>query len=239
MATVKRKKKVRRPRKKQQGIPATQILIVAGAAVLIVAVLVILNSNRPQTTVSELSYEMGITPDGEPYKGSPEAALQLVEYSDFRCGHCGNFAETLDALGPDYVETGKVQIIFRNFAFLSPESIQAAQAAECALDQGAEAFWHYHDLLFANRGGGAAAYSNSRLKTYARQIGLDTSTFNTCLDSGAKAGEVQADLDEGKGQDVEATPTWFLNGQIVRGAIPESEIRQLFEDMLSQEAQDE
>jgi protein-disulfide isomerase len=228
------KKKRRSTRQKHGGISTTYILIVAGVAVLVVGLLVILNTNRPTTTVSDLAYETGVTPEGEPYKGSPDAPLQLVEYSDFLCGHCGNFADAVDNLSPDYLETGKLQVIFRNYAFLAPESVQAAQAAECALDQGADKFWHYHDLLFANRGTGLGAYSKPRLKAYAREISLDTEAFGDCLDSGSKLGEIQADKAEGESQGVEATPTWFINGEIVRGGIPESELRQLLDGLLSQ-----
>ena len=220
--------------KKRRGISITYILLVAGAAVLVVALLVILNTNRSRTTLRELAYETGTTDEGEPYKGSPDAPLQLVEYSDFLCGHCGNLADAIEALGPDYIQTGKVQVIFRNYAFLAPESVQAAQAVECALDQGSDKFWLYHDLLFANRGTGLAAYSKPRLREYARQIGLDTSAFGECLESGAKFGEVQADKSEGDSQGVEATPTWFINGQMVRGGVPEDELRQIFDGLLSQ-----
>jgi protein-disulfide isomerase len=210
-------------------------LIVVGAAMLAAGLLIILNSGRSQSVSGgHLTYETGVTSEGEPYKGSPEAPLQVVEYSDFLCGHCGNFSDTLNALSSDYVETGKVQIIFRNFAFLTPESSLAAQAAECALDQGADKFWQYHDLLYANRGTGRAAYSSPRLKAYAKQIGLDTAAFDTCLDSGVKIDEIQADYEEGRSQGVESTPTWFLNGQIVVGAVPEDDLRQILDDRLSQ-----
>ncbi len=235
MTTRSPNKRRRSYAKRQRGISTTQILIVAGAAVLVVALLVVLNSGRPQTvTVSDLGYDAGITQDGDPYKGSPDAPLRLVEYSDFLCGHCASFAATLDQLGPDYIETGKVQVIFRNFAFLAPESSQAAQAAECALDQGADQFWHYHDVLFDNQGTGRAAFSKPRLKVFAQQIGLETALFDECLDSGAKANEVQIDLDLGRSQGVQGTPTWFLNGQIVPGELPENELRQLFDSQLSQ-----
>jgi len=228
------KKKRRSTRQKRKGISTTHILIVAGVAILVVGLLVILNTNRPQTTVVDLAYETGVTPEGEPYKGSQDAPLQLVEYSDFLCGHCGNFADTIETLSPDYIETGKLQVIFRNYAFLAPESIESAQAVECALDQGADKFWLYHDLLFANRGTGLTAYSKSRLKAYAQDIGLDTKAFNECLDSGAKLEEIQADKSEGESQGVEATPTWFINDQMVRGGKSESELRQMFDDLLSQ-----
>ena len=229
-----RQRKQRRS-KKQQGFSTTQILIVVGAAVLAVGLLVLLNRGRSESgTVSALPYETGVTPEGEPYKGSPDAPLQLVEYSDFLCSHCRDFASTLKALTPEYIETGKVQVVYRNFAFLAPESAQAAEAAECALEQGADKFWQYHDLLFANQGIGLSAYSKPRLKSYAQQLGLDTAAFSACLDSGAKAEEVRADLDEGKSQGVEATPTWFLNGRMVSGALPEDQVRQLFDTLLSQ-----
>lgn len=229
------KKKTRRSTKqKRGGISTTHILIVAGVAVLVVGLLVVLNANRSRATVTDLVYETGVTPDGEPYKGSPDAPLQLVEYSDFLCGHCGNFADALDNLSPDYIETGKLQVVFRNYAFLAPESLQAAQAVECALDQGADKFWLYHDLLFANRGTGMGVYSKPRLKAYARDIGLDTQAFSECLDSDAKLAEIQADRTEGESQGVEATPTWFIDGQMVRGGRPESELRQILDGLLSQ-----
>ena len=228
-------KQKRRKRSKQQGVSTTQILIVIGTAVAAVALLVALNSNRLQpATMGKSAYETGVTPEGQPYKGSPNAPLKVVEYADFLCGACGDFADTLNTLAPDYIEMGKVQVVFRNFAFLTPESFLAAQAAECALDQGADKFWKYHDLLFAARGTGRAAYSNTRLKAYAQEIGLDTAAFDTCLDSGAKAGEVQTDHDQGASQGVTRTPTWFINGEKMPGALPESELRQLFDQLLSQ-----
>jgi protein-disulfide isomerase len=221
-------------KKRRGGISPTHVLVVAGAAVLVVALVVILNTNRSTIAVSNLAYETGITAEGEPYKGSPDAPLQFEEYSDFLCGHCGNLAYAIDTLSPDYIETGSLQVIFRNYAFLTPESVQAAQAVECALDQGSDKFWLYHDPLFANQGTGLAAYTKPRLEAYAREIGLDTGKFAECLHSGAKLGEVQSDKAEGESQGVAATPTWFLNGQMVRGGVPESELRRMLDSLLSQ-----
>jgi protein-disulfide isomerase len=232
MAT--RTKKRRSSKKARGGLSIVHIVVVAGVALLIVGLLVILNTNRPTATASDLAYETGVTAEGEPYKGSPDAPIRLEEYSDFLCAHCGNFADALESLGPEYIETGQVQVIFRNYAFLAPESIQAAQASECALDQGSDQFWLYHDLLFANRGTGLAAYSKPRLESYAREIGLDVEAFNECLESGAKLEELEADKAEGESKGVEATPTWFVNGQMVRGGIPESELRQILDGLLSQ-----
>jgi protein-disulfide isomerase len=213
-----------------------QAAIIVGVAVLAVAVLIGLNLTRPRPNLAlsgPLPYPTGVTPEGEPYRGSPAAPLQLIEYSDFLCSHCAEMSNALTALAPDYIQTGKLRVIFRNFAFLTPESVQAAQASECALDQGAEKFWHYHDLLYANQGNGLTAYTNTQLKAYAGELGLDTTAFNTCLDSHATAGKVQADINEGTSQGVQATPTWFLNGQREEGAMTEAELRKLFDDTLA------
>jgi protein-disulfide isomerase len=214
----------------RRGVSTTQILIVVGTAVLAVAVLVALNINRLQlATATKVKYPVGVTAGGQPYKGSPDAPLKIVVFADFACSHCADFAQSLDALAPVYIETGKMQVIFRNFAFLTPESEPAAQAVECALDQGADKFWAYHDLLFSMQGRGGAALSNTSLKAYAGQLNLDTAAFDKCLDSGAKAAAVKADHDDGVSSGVTGTPTWFINGELMPGALPENELRQVFD----------
>lgn len=231
MTTVRKER--RRPGRK--GILSPQILIVIGAAVLAAALLIVLNSGRsPRVAGSSLPYGTGVTPEGDPYKGSPDVPLHVLVYSDFVCGHCGALAAALEALSPEYVETGKLQVVFRSYAFLTPESVRSAEASECALDQGADGFWKYHDLLYANRGTGLSACSDTRLKEYAQQVGLDVNAFSECLDSGAKVGNVQIDLDRGIADGVQGTPTWFINGEMVPGALPEDTLRGIFDAMLAE-----
>jgi protein-disulfide isomerase len=221
----------------RRGVSTTQILIVVGTAVLAVAVLVALNIDRFQpATATKVKYPVGVTAGGQPYKGSPDAPLKIVEFADFACSHCADFAQSLDALAPVYIETGKMQVIFRNFAFLTPESEPAAQAVECALDQGADKFWAYHDLLFSMQGRGGATLSNTSLKAYAGQLNLDTAAFDKCLDSGVKAAAVEADHDDGVSSGVTGTPTWFINGELMPGALPENELRQVFDLALAKES---
>jgi protein-disulfide isomerase len=221
----------------RRGVSTTQILIVVGTAVLAVAVLVALNINRFQpATATKVKYPVGVTAGGQPYKGSPDAPLKIVEFADFACSHCADFAQSLDALAPVYIETGKMQVTFRNFAFLTPESEPAAQAVECALDQGADKFWAYHDLLFSMQGRGGATLSNTSLKAYAGQLNLDTAAFDKCLDSGVKAAAVEADHDDGVSSGVTGTPTWFINGELMPGALPENELRQVFDLALAKES---
>lgn len=166
-------------------------------------------------------------------KGSPEAKVTVVEYSDFQCPYCARFAlDTFPRLEEAYVKTGKVRWVFRHFAFLGQESILAAQAAECAGEQGH--FWPYHDKLFASQGGeNRGAFSLSRLKALARQLGLKGETFDACLDSGRQAGKVRADTQEGQRQGVRATPTFFVEGKKLEGAQPYSAFGAAIEEALA------
>jgi protein-disulfide isomerase len=113
-----------------------------------------------------------------------------------------------------YVNTGKAQVVFRQFPFLGPESLVAAQASQCAADQGA--FWDYHDALFTAQGAeNSGVFSNARLKEIAGSLNLDTAAFATCLDSGLHSASVAAEKADGVDLGVKGTPTFFVNGKRV------------------------
>ena len=149
--------------------------------------------------------------------GSLEAPVQFIEFSDFQCPVCGRFARDYEArMIKNFVCTGKVRFTYKDFAFIGPESKLAAQAANCATDQGK--FWEYHDKLFASqRGENRGNFSEKRLKGFARDLKLDMGTFSQCLDSGKYATQVQSEFQEGKKRGVNATPTFFLDGKAIRG----------------------
>ena len=114
----------------------------------------------------------------------------------------------------DYVKTGKVRYEYRDDAFIGEESKQAAEAAACALDQGA--FWPYHDTLFANQGAeNQGAYSAARLREMARTLGLDQSQFDTCLNDRTHQAEVAAMAAEALKVGVQRTPSFVVNGKLV------------------------
>jgi len=233
MASARKRTRVSKP------IPVTgsQILIVVLAAFLATGVMILLDSDilrQDNVAGAALNYETGVTADGNPYKGSADAPLQMVLYSDFLCGHCSGLAASLEQISPEYIETGKLKVIFKNYAFMTPESILAAEASECALDQDADAFWRYHDLLYNSQGRGLAAYTPSALKVYAEELGLDEEAFEQCLDGGSKAAAVQVDVDEGVAAGVQGTPTWFINGQMVPGAVPVDSLRAIMNELLEQ-----
>ena len=107
-----------------------------------------------------------------PVKGDAKAKVTIVEFADFRCPFCEQFfTNTEPQIFKDYVDTGKVKYAFRNFAFLGPASVTAADASECANDQGK--FWEYYDYLFTHQNGeNQGNFSNAYLKSFAKELGL-------------------------------------------------------------------
>lgn len=113
------------------------------------------------------------------------------------------------------MDTGQVRFAFRHFAFIGDESRWAAEAAECASEQGH--FWDYYDKLFEEQAGeNVGAFSRDNLKRVAADLGLDAEQFNQCLDSGKYQDKVQQETTEGQRLGVRGTPTLFVNGQLIR-----------------------
>ncbi len=147
------------------------------------------------------------------FRGPENAAVTIVEYSDFQCPACGSAKPTIDQVLAKYPD--KVKFIYKDFPLPFHSFAQkASEAAECAGLQ--NKYWDMFDKLFANQ----EALTTSDLKGYATEFGLDSEKFNTCLDSGATAADVAADIAEAKQSGVGATPTFFVNGQKVVGAYP-------------------
>jgi protein-disulfide isomerase len=163
---------------------------------------------------------------GFPSRGLDDAPVTIVEFGDFECPFCGNLFSTMERVREIYPD--EVRIVFRHYPLrnLHPRAQQAAEAAICAQDQGS--FWEYHDSLYGNQ----RALEVSDLKRRAADLGLDTATFNTCLDSGRKYDFVQRDVDDGRGAGVTGTPTLFINGRFMSGPAPR-QIQTVIEDELT------
>jgi protein-disulfide isomerase len=162
-----------------------------------------------------LPQRVQVSDGGDPAIGPADAPVTIVEFSDFQCPYCKTFRDqTLDALLERYGD--QVRFVFRDFPLsqLHPFAQKAAEASECANEQGH--YWEMHDLLFAN----SPNLSEDALKGFAEQLGLDMEQFNECLDSGRYADEVTADLQEGMSYGVTGTPTFFINGIRLVGAQP-------------------
>lgn len=114
---------------------------------------------------------------------------------------------------------------------ISPESADAANASECAADQGR--FWDYHDALMSRSGTSRDVFSKASLKQYAVELGLDTATFNACVDGDQHLEEVYQSVNEARGLGVQSTPTFFINGQKVEGALPYEQFKSIIDGYLA------
>jgi protein-disulfide isomerase len=131
-----------------------------------------------------------------------------------------------------YVDTGKVQIIYKHSAFLGPESLWAAQASECAANQGK--FWEYHDLLFERQQGeNQGTFNKDKLIALAQELGLDMTQFEPCLNQDQTLERVQADTKEGQALGVRGTPMFFINGRPLSGALPFESFKTVIDQALS------
>jgi len=142
--------------------------------------------------------------------------VTIIEYSDYQCPACAFFAvQVLPLLEEEYIDTGKVLLIFRDFQF-HPQAPLAAHAAECAREQ--DRFWEMHTKLFTQQSEWSGNQGAPALFIqYANDLGLDTDAFNACMNSGRHREEIEADRDKGAEAGVDATPYFFVNGEPVRG----------------------
>jgi len=152
------------------------------------------------------------------------APVTILAFSDFGCSHCRDFALDQERrLRAEYENSGKVRFVFKNFVLDWQTTADPANAAECAADQGR--FWDYYDTLYTQQGTSADPFSKSALKQYAVQLGLDTARFNACVDNNQHADILANEGSEGRTRGVNATPTFFINGKEIEGAVPYEELK--------------
>jgi protein-disulfide isomerase len=173
-----------------------------------------------------------------PSLGRPNAPITIVEFSDYQCPFCQRFfATTLPALRKDYIDTGKVRDVFRDFPLdsIHPQARKAHEAAHCAGEQGK--YWEMHDRLFQNQ----RSLGVVQLKGHARELGLELAAFEPCLEQGTYAAEVNKNVAEGAAAGVSGTPSFFvgktaedgtIEGTLVRGAQPITAFRQAIDWLL-------
>ncbi|MDH7459646.1 thioredoxin domain-containing protein [Chitinophagaceae bacterium 26-R-25] len=145
--------------------------------------------------------------DHDHIQGNFFAAIELVEYGDYQCPHCGHAYPIVKKLQETFGT--KLKFIFRNFplAKIHPEATIAAVATEAAARQ--EKFWEMHDIIFENQ----QDLSREALLKYAKRLGLDTEQFNYDLDDEMLYEKVDSDFETGIRSGVNATPTFFINGE--------------------------
>lgn len=198
-----------------------------GGAIVVVVVLIALNATRSGEANRE-----GIVAQARSL-GRADAPVVLTEFSDFQCPFCARFAiDTEPQIIEPYVKTGKVRLEYKHFIVVGEESWWAAEAAECAAEQGR--FWEYHDLLFRRQGGeNIGTFAKVKLKGLATELKLDRDAFDKCLDSDIYKARVEADIAEGRALGVQSTPSFFVNKRAIVGAQPFSAFRNVIEQELA------
>lgn len=194
------------------------IAVAVALAVIVAGALIWTNrdsSDLPTLSVAQASALEGIPAQGR-VLGDPNAPLHLVEYGDYQCPACAVFSDQVfPELLSGYIATGKVSFEFRDLAFLGDDSVTAAQAAACSIEQ--DGFWLYHDTIYANHyGENLGNLSKSRLLQMAELSGLDRDQIASCLDDGATAQEVQAMHQEATSLGVNSTPSFVLDGELIQ-----------------------
>ena len=166
--------------------------------------------------------------------GKADAPVKIIEFADFQCPFCKQWSDNVEKkLIDEYVNKGVASLQYVSFAFLGEESKRAAEAAECAADQGL--FWEYHDLLFLRQGKeNSGVYSTANLKKYAGELKthiakFDTGKFDACLDSGEKRASVDAQTKQARDAGVQSTPSFLVNGAALTGVQPIETFRQAIE----------
>ena len=160
-----------------------------------------------------------------PAKGPAKAPIEMIEFSDFQCPFCQRANPTVDQVLHAYGD--RIRFVYRHFPLPNhPNARPAAEAAQCAAEQGK--FWPYHDKLFASGG----RLSDSDLKQHAAELGLDTQTFNACVDGRKSKAQVDADLQAGEEAGVNGTPAFFINGRLISGAQPFGEFKRIIDEEL-------
>ncbi|MBX3132094.1 MAG: DsbA family protein [Gemmatimonadaceae bacterium] len=168
-------------------------------------------------------------------KGNPDAPVQVIEFADFECPACGNFAMvTMPDVMKRLVETGVVAFRFYDMPGHT-NSIPAHNAAHCANEQGK--FWEMHDLIYAGQfDWNTQATRNPKrvLQRYAERIGLDVNQWSECVDSGRQLPQISANREESARFRARYTPTFVIGGTVVDGSIPYDEFKRYVDAALAQ-----
>ena len=151
--------------------------------------------------------------NASPILGDLNAPLTMIEFGDYQCTFCKKFFhETEESIITNYVETGKVKILFKDFIVVNEDSVNAAIAAHCANDQ--KMFWQYHSILYNNWDGEGTGWASSeQLHQFASTLGLDMNEFSECMSQSKWKDLVLSSHADGRALGVDATPTFFIIDQ--------------------------
>lgn len=207
-----------------------------GAAVVLGVGLLGYLASRPKVAISAIDPNLPAMKAEGYVLGSPSAPVEVIEFADFECPGCGQFATLTE---PDVrtklVNTGKIRIRFMDYPLpMHRNTWDASLAAACANDQGK--FWELHDVIFQNQdrwNGEATSRPRSVLADLAKGIGLDMQKYDACMDADTHRARVQAHLKEAERQQITQTPTFVIGGRRIPGAIPYDTFKKLVDEELA------
>jgi len=164
---------------------------------------------------------------GAPFRGGEKARVTIVKFEDFECPFCKQAQPTFEQLEAKYKD--RIKVAHRDFPLdsIHPQARRAAEAARCANEQGK--FWSYHDKLYSI----SPKLSPDDLKAAAKEVGLNVSQFEECLESGKYKAAVQKDAEEGNRLGITGTPAFYINGRVISGAQPIESFTKIIDDELA------
>jgi protein-disulfide isomerase len=179
--------------------------------------------------------EKNLIDNGSPIIGNPNAPITVLEWGDYQCTFCFRFHESsLNILLAEYVDTGKVKLVFKDFPLNGPDSILAAEASYCAEDQGR--YWAYHNELYTNWGGERTGWvTYDSLNKFAKSIDLEIEQFSSCLNEHKYRQKVLELEKFGRKVGIDATPSFFIFNDEkiikIRGNQPIDAFRQAIDEL--------
>lgn len=195
---------------------------------------VVVNSNPNDQAAPQPKGKVDIAlKDSDYIRGDVNAKVTLITYSDLECPYCQRFHPDLLKILNDF--PGQVKAVFRHFPLSFHANAQKeAEAAECVGKLGgAEKYWNFIDTIFEKTTSNGTGIALADLPKYAKEVGVNESQFKTCLNNGDMSAKVQTDLQEASQYGVQGTPTTFVNGEVVEGAVPYEQLKAVVEQALA------
>jgi len=228
-------------RKKNQRQKTLMLTLMIGGVVVVIGAisLAFISSSRVNLSLNDIiqpEIDLRVRVDRNTL-GDPNAPVVIEEYSDFGCSHCADFAlGTKKLIEQEYIESGQVYMVFHSVGGLlgSPATLQAAEGAYCAADQ--NAFWPFHDLIFANQ---VTLFQNRNadisgtLVQFAELLELNPDQFDTCLAERKYQNLAAQDEVDATQKGITGTPTFIVNGVLLRGNQSFENFQQVIEEELA------
>lgn len=178
-------------------------------------------SEGPESTI------VSVEDEGRPSIGSENAPIRLIVFTDFECGYCKDLSDNIESIKKDYVASGKVRLVIRNFPLeMHDHALGAALCASCADEQGA--FWEMYGVLYQNQ----ADLSGNNFIKWAAEMDLDTVAFISCMKSEKTLEKINEDISQARKLGISGTPAFIINDEMYMGAPDEELLRQMLDEAI-------